>query len=155
MDLLIIISLLVAGLLLFIVEVFLIPGTTLAAIASALCLLAGIGHAFYHLGMTAGFATTGAAGIGCFLITLWFMRSKTIDRLSLKKSIDYRPNPLKGFHLEEGDEGVAVTRLALVGNAEFKGHVFEVRSSDGLIDEQTPICVDRIVDGMVLVKKLK
>ena len=39
MDTLIIISLIVAGLVLFIIEVFLLPGISIAGIISAICLL--------------------------------------------------------------------------------------------------------------------
>ena len=39
MEVFIIVSLILAGLLLFIVEVFLIPGISIAGIASAICLL--------------------------------------------------------------------------------------------------------------------
>ena len=76
-----------------------------------------------------------------------------VDKLSLKKSIDYRPEPLKGLDLKSGDMGKAITRLALIGNAEFNGHIIEVRSADGFIDEKCDIQVERIVDGIVFVRK--
>ena len=105
MEALIIIALILAGLLLFIVEVFLIPGISIAGIASAICILYA--------------------------------------------------NPLKGLNIKVGNEGIAVTRLALIGNAEISGHIIEVRSADGLIDEKTPIYVERIVENTVIVRKLK
>jgi len=49
---------------------------------------------------------------------------------------------------------VALTRLALIGNAEFKGHIIEVRSSDGFIDEKSKIRIERILDGVVMVQKI-
>jgi hypothetical protein len=52
-----------------------------------------------------------------------------------------------------GDKGHAVTRLALIGNADINGHILEVRSADGFIDEKTPIVVERIKDGCILVHK--
>ena len=82
------------------------------------------------------------------------MRSKTVDKLSLKKSIDYRPEPLQGLNLKTGDKGIALTRLALIGNAEFNGKIIEVRSSDGFIDEKCVIEIDRILDGVVMVRKV-
>ena len=81
------------------------------------------------------------------------MRSKTVDKLSLKKTIDYRPEPLKGLDLKAGDEGVALTRLALIGNAEFNGRIIEVRSSGDFIEQKSKIRVERILDGVVLVEK--
>ena len=55
MEVFIIVSLILAGLLLFIVEVFLIPGISIAGIASAICLLYANYYAFDTLGPIAGF----------------------------------------------------------------------------------------------------
>lgn len=155
MEILIIIALILAGLLLFIVEVFLIPGISIAGIASAICLLYANYYAFDALGLTAGFITLAASVIGCIAITSWFMHSKTVDKLSLKKTLDYKIDNLKGLDINVGDEGIAITRLALIGNADINGHIIEVRSADGLIDEKTPVYVVRIVEGSVIVRKLK
>ena len=154
MEIFIIIALILAGLLLFIVEVFLIPGISIAGIASAICLLYANYYAFDALGVTAGFITLVASGIGVVVVTAWSMHSKTVDKLSLKKTLDYKIDPLKGLDINVDDEGVAVTRLALIGNAEINGHIIEVRSADGLIDEKTPIRVERIVEGSVIVRKI-
>ena len=154
MDIIIIVSLIVAGLLLFIIEVFLLPGVSIAGIASAACLLYANYYAFDTLGTLPGCITLAVSAIGVIGITIWFMRSKTVDKLSLKKSIDYRPEPLKGLDLKPGDEGIALTRLALIGNAEFKGHIIEVRSSGDFIDQKSRIRVERILDGIVMVEKI-
>ena len=153
MEVFIIVSLILAGLLLFIVEVFLIPGISIAGIASAICLLYANYYAFDTLGPMAGSVTLIASVLGCIAIIIWFMRSKTIDKLSLKKTLDYKIDPLKGIRIRIGDRGVTVTRLALIGNANFNGHIIEVRSADGLIDENTPIYVERMVEGTVIVRK--
>ena len=152
MEVFIIVSLILAGLLLFIVEVFLIPGISIAGIASAICLLYANYYAFANLGM-AGFITLIASVLSCIAIIVWFMHSKTMDKLSLKKTLDYKIDPLKGTHIRIGDKGIAITRLALIGNANFNGHIIEVRSADGLIDENTPIYVERMVEGTVIVRK--
>lgn len=154
MSTLIIVGLIIAGLLLFVIEVFLIPGISIAGLASAGCLLYAVIYAFMELGTTAGILTLTLSAIGVAGITIWFLRSKTVDKLSLKKSIDYRPEPLKGLNLKPGDEGVALTRLALIGNAEFNGHIIEVRSSGDFIDEKSKIRIERILNGVVMVEKI-
>lgn len=154
MDIVIIVSLIVAGLLLFAIEVFLIPGISLAGLVSAGCILYANYYAFDTLGTLPGIITLVVSALGIIAVTVWFMRSKTVDKLSLKKTIDYRPEPLKGLDLKVGDEGVAITRLALIGNAEFNGHIIEVRSADGFIDEKCRIRVERILDGIVMVQKV-
>lgn len=153
MDILIIASLIIAGLILFIIEVFLLPGVSIAGIISAACMLYANYYAFNSLGTLPGCITLAISAIGVIAITIWFMRSKTVDKLSLKKTIDYKPEPLKGLGLKAGDEGIALTRLALIGNAEFDGNIIEVRSAGDFIEEKSRIRVNRIRDGIVLVEK--
>ena len=154
MDIVIIASLIIAGLILFIIEVFLLPGISIAGFVSAGCLLYANYYAFDTLGTVPGCITLAISVIGVVAITIWFMRSKTVDKLSLKKTIDYPPEPLKGLDLKVGDEGIALTRLALIGNAEFSGRIIEVRSSGEFIDQKSKIRVERILDGVVLVEKV-
>ena len=154
MDIVIIASLIIVGLILFIIEVFLLPGISIAGIISAVCLLYANYYAFDTLGTIPGCITLTISAMGVIGITIWFMRSKTVDKLSLKKTIDYRPEPLKGLDLKAGDEGIALTRLALIGNAEFNGRIIEVRSSGDFIDQKSKIRVERILDGIVLVEKV-
>ena len=139
MEILIIIALIVAGLLLFAVEVFLVPGITLAGIASGISLLYAIYYAFHNVDTQTGFITLAIVVAGIIGVTIWFMRSKTVDRLSLKKTLDYKPQPLIGTNIQVGNTGTSLTRLTLIGNAEINGHIVEVQSADGFIDEKTPI----------------
>ena len=153
MEILIIIALIVAGLILFFIEAFLVPGITFAGIASACSLLYAIYYAFSDMGMQAGFITLGVVALGIVGVTVWVMRSKTVDRLSLKKEIDYRHDPLKNMSIKIGDRGTSATRLTLIGNADINGHLIEVQSADGFIDEGTPIEVVRINNNTVYVKR--
>ena len=153
MDILIIASLIIAGLILFIIEVFLLPGISIAGIISAVCLLYANYYAFDTMGTLPGCITLVISAIGVIAITIWFMRSKTVDKLSLKKTIDYKPEPLKGLNLKAGVEGIALTRLALIGNAEFDGNIIEVRSTGDFIEEKSKIRIERIRDGIVMVEK--
>lgn len=153
MEILIIIALIVAGLILFLIEVFLVPGITLAGIASACSLLYAIYYAFSDMGMQAGFVTLGIVVLGIIGITVWVMRSKTVDRLSLKKELNYQHNPLRDIQIKAGDCGISTTRLTLIGNADINGYLIEVQSADGFIDEGTPIEVTRIDNNTVYVKR--
>ena len=154
MGTLIIITLIIAGLLLFAVEVFLIPGISLAGIASGASILYAIYYAFSSLGTQAGFITLGASVVGIAGVTLWFMRSKTVDRLALNQTLNFKLNPLKGLDLQVGDTGVPTTRLTLIGNAEIKGQRIEVQSADGFIEEKTAIRISRIDNGVVYVQRV-
>ena len=155
MEVLIISMLIIAGLILFIIEVFLIPGISVAGIASACSLLYAIYYAFDSLGTQAGIITIGITIIGITGITIWFMKGKTVDKLALKQTLDYKPNPLKGVDIHVGDIGTTITRLTLIGNAEINGHILEVQSADGFIDEKTPIKVCRITPNTIYVQAIQ
>lgn len=152
MSTLIIIAFILGGLILFAVEVFLVPGISLAGIGATLCILYAIFYAFVYVGTTAGWISVTCSALGIALVTVWFMRSKTVDRLALKKTLDYKPDPLKGLDLKAGDTGTTVTRLTLIGNADFNGNIVEVQSTDGFIDEKTLVEIVRINNGTVYVR---
>lgn len=155
MDVLIIIILIAVAVVLFLVELFVIPGISLAGISALACLTYANYYAFVHLGTGAGFITLLVSGVACIGALIWFMRSKTLDRLALKKDITSKVDRTAERSVKVGDTGITTTRLAQIGYAEINGDIVEVRSMDGLLNEKTPIVVSRITEGVILVEKLK
>ena len=155
MDVLIIIALIAAAVILFLVELFVIPGISLAGISALVCIIYANYYAFANLGTGAGFITLIISGIACIGSLVWFMRSKTLDKLALKKDITSKIDRSAAEKVKVGDTGITITRLAQIGNAEINGNIIEVKSMDGLLNEKTPIVVNRIHDGIIFVEKLK
>ncbi len=155
MDLFIILCLLLVALVLLLVDLFLIPGTGFASVLAAGCVVFAVYYAFDTLGMLAGLATLALAGIGGVLAVMRFMRSKTLDRVALKKNIDSTVDRTAAKSLRVGDKGKTVTRLALIGNADFDGKIVEVKSADGFMDAQTPVTVIRVSDSLIEVVRDK
>lgn len=153
MDILIIIVLLIMAILLFLAELFLLPGISIAGILSAICILYVNYHAFVNMGTMAGCITLTISIIAFIVALIWFMRSKTLDKVSLKKQIKGNININADYVAQVGDCGVSTTRLALIGYADIKGHIVEVKSTGELIDAQTPIRIVRIVNNVILVEK--
>ena len=155
MDVLIIIALIAAAVILFLVELFVIPGISLAGISALVCIIYANYYAFANLGTGAGFITLIISGIACIGSLVWFMRSKTLDKLALKKDITSKIDRSAAEKVKVGDTGITITRLAQIGNAEINGNIIEVKSMDGLLNEKTPIVVNRITDAIIFVEKLK
>ena len=155
MDVLIIIALIAAAVILFLVELFVIPGISLAGISALVCIIYANYYAFANLGTGAGFITLIISGIACIGSLVWFMRSKTLDKLALKKDITSKIDRSAAEKVKVGDTGITITRLAQIGNAEINGNIIEVKSMDGLLNEKTPIVFNRITDGIIFVEKLK
>ena len=151
MEILIIASLLIAGIILLLLEVFLFPGISLAGIGATVCLVYANVRAFSELGTWPGVITLAISIISSILVFVWFMRSKSLDRLALKKDIDSSVKQPESATIQVGDTGIALTRLAQIGNARFGDRIVEVRTTGDFIDAKTPIIVERITDGIILV----
>ena len=154
MDILIIVSLLIAGLILLLLEVFLFPGISLAGIGATVCIVYANIRAFNELGTWPGVITLAISIISSILVFVWFMRSKSLDRLALKKDIDSSVKRPEVATIKPGDTGVAITRLAQIGNAQFGENIVEVKTTGDFIDAHSPIGVERITDGVIIVAPL-
>ena len=146
MDILIITVLIIAAVILFLVELFVIPGISLAGISALVCIIYANYYAFANLGMA-------ISGVACIGSLVWFMRSKMLDKLALKKDIDSKVDRSAEDSVKVGDTGISTTRLAQIGYAEINGNIVEVKSIDGFLNEKTPIIVSRITDGTIMVEK--
>lgn len=155
MDILIITILIIAAVILFLVELFVIPGISLAGLLAGGCIIFANYYAFANMGTAAGFITLTISAIACIGSLILFMRSKTLDKIALKKDITSKVDRSAEERVKVGDIGITTTRLALIGYAEINGDIVEVKSTDGLMNEKTRIIVNRITDGTILVEKLK
>ena len=154
MDILIICLLILAAVILFLVELFVVPGISIAGILAGVCAVLGNYYAFVHVGTGAGVITLTITALASIGSLVWFMRSKTLDKLSLKADITGRVDRSAEQSLQPGDTGITTTRLALIGYADIRGHIVEVKSTGEFLDEHTPVRVARVVDGTVLVEKM-
>ena len=143
MDILIIAVLIIAAVILFLVELFVIPGISLAGISALVCILYANYYAFTNLGMAGGFVTLGISAVACIGSLIWFMRSKMLDKLALKKDIDSKVDRSAEDSVKVGDIGISTTRLAQIGYAEINGKIVEVKSIDGFLNEKTPVFVSQ------------
>lgn len=153
MDILFIVVVFLVSAVLFAIEVFLTPGMGLAGIGAACGVVAGNWMVFSYYGTTAGLWVLAASVLASILLTVGLMRSRTLDRLSLKQKIDSTAATAEQLSVRPGDEGVAVTRLALVGNADIGGKLVEVKSADGFLEEGTPVKVVSVSQAQIIVKR--
>ncbi|WP_291528219.1 NfeD family protein [Bacteroides sp. UBA939] len=155
MDILIITVLIIAAVILFLVELFVIPGISVAGFLAGGCMIFANYYAFAYLGTTGGFITLTISAIACIGSVILFMRSKTLDKIALNKNITSKVDRTVEEKIKVGDTGVAITRLALIGNADIDGNIVEVKSMDGFLNEKTPIVVNRISNGVIMVEQKK
>ncbi|MBE6312779.1 MAG: hypothetical protein E7076_06460 [Bacteroidales bacterium] len=132
--------LLVLGVIMMVIEIFLLPGFSIAGIMGIFFLLAGIVKAFMF-SMEAGFLVSLIALLSMALAIYLFMRSKTLNRLSLQESIDSKVDPLKNIDVKVGDRAVTLSRLAPIGKIKVNDKVVEAKSVKDFIDDGVEVVV--------------
>ena len=137
MELLIPLSLIVLGLVLIVVEVYVVPGFNVVGLFGFLSIIFGIGYTFTTHGLTGGIvATIGTLGVGAALFyVLW--RSGAWNRFVLTTSLG--PDRTLTESSEQtrsrylGRSGVAVTPLRPAGVALIDGERLEVATEGEFI----------------------
>lgn len=153
LNIAIIIFLMALAIALILVEIFLLPGITLAGIGGGLFAVGGVIYA-YTMSPTAGNITLVASAVAFCGIFLWLMRKNSFKRIALNTDIDSKLTSSRELGIEAGDEGITLSRLAPIGKANIKGIIVEAKSREEFIDEQTPVVVVRVEGYNVIVKPI-
>ena len=152
-DIIFIVALIIVALVLMVVEMLLIPGFGLAGLGAMASFVYANYYAFTEMDYLAGFITLFASLLLAVLIIIFVLRSRAIDKMGLEQNIDSTVASEASKQVKVGDTGMAITRLALIGNALINDSIVEVKSCDGFLDENTPIVVERIVENIIMVRK--
>jgi membrane-bound ClpP family serine protease len=152
MSWLIIISLIIIGIIFLLLEILVVPGTTLVGLAGAGLMVGGIVTAFSTYGVQAGVLTLAGSLVLSVLAIALALKSNTWRKAMLGTEIDGRVNVVEPDTVLAGDEGIAITRLNPMGKAMIKDDFYEVTSKDNLISENTPIVVVKVEGNKIIVK---
>lgn len=153
-EIIIIIFLILLGVGLFLAEVFLLPGITIAGIAGGVMLIGSIAYAFYYMGETAGYITIVANIVITAAAFIFIMKSNALNHIALKTDIEATVDQTEIKQLQEGQTGVALSRLNPIGKAEFDNqYIVEVKSVTGeFIDEGENVQIVKIEKSSVMVQ---
>ncbi len=151
MSWLLIIILIVLGLLFLLLEVLVIPGTTLAGILGFGALFVGIWQAYASKGIAAGHITLGST-IVVTIISLYFsFKTGTWKRMALKSTVDGKMDQLEGLDIKVGDIGTSISRLAPSGKAIFNNEIIEVHTFGEFIDQEKELIVISVTENKIIV----
>jgi membrane-bound ClpP family serine protease len=152
MEWLTVISLIVVGIILVVVEIIFVPGTTVVGLLGGLLAVVGVVLSFSYFGNQTGWYTLAATSILSGGLLYWSLRSRAWERFSLKTTIDGRVNEIDLNSLKTGDEGSAVSALRPMGKAEIGGRLFEVTSLGIYIETGTRIRIVRVSSNQIVVE---
>lgn len=88
MNILILVLLAVAGVLLLVLELFLIPGFGIAGIAGGGCMIGAVVYAYMAISATAGHITFFATVLAAAIAIYAFYKSRAIEKMGLDTKID-------------------------------------------------------------------
>ena len=148
-------TLLVIGIILIVVELIFIPGTTLFGIMGLVLTIIGVVISFTAFGSGTGiFVLLGAfAALG--IVLFFSLRSNAWDRLSLKQSSRGRVNDDVPSSVWKGDIGVALSTLRPTGKVEFNEKVVEVSTLGPYVDAGSKVQVVEVRSNKILVEAVK
>lgn len=151
MELVIILGLILLGSVLFFLEIFFLPGFIFAIIGSLL-MIAGIYYSYSSYGSFIGNITL-LSTIALNIISLVMgFKSGLWNKASLKDTNDGKMNTIDHHTLNVGDEGIAESKIAIIGKASFNGQNVEVESTHGYVSEGTKIVITKIDHNKIFIK---
>jgi len=151
MEIALIILFVVLGVALMLLEIFFLPGITIGGIAGAGFLIAAIWVAFVNFSATIGWLTLIVSFALLATFIALFIKGKFWKRISLNTEITSKVE-YQNLVVKVGEKGVAISRLAPIGNANFSGNVLEVKSLSGFIDVGSEVEAVEVSENEILVK---
>ena len=147
-----IIALIALGILLILLEFFVVPGITVAGIGGLILLVSGIAMSYSKFGTPDGHYLLAGTAISLIFILYIAFKSKTWKKISLNKEINSKAKEDLSLKINVKDEGMTVSRLAPTGTILVNDELVEAESRSGFIDENEKITVTKIKLNKIIVK---
>lgn len=144
-------GLLLLGLVLLLVEFFLIPGTTVVGILGGLIMASAVVLAFYSQDTKTGMLFLIAAFLASVITVYAGLKVYSSNKLSVNSAIDSK-SYIQDDNVEVGSEGIALSDLRPNGKARINKMKYEVYSVGEYIESGTAIEVDSVYDHKIYVK---
>ncbi len=148
----VIIVLIVVGLFFIILEMLVVPGTTVVGVVGFILMAIGIWQTYAVYGTPAGHYVLAGSAVLTLATLALSLRSKTWNRVMLHSEISGKTNVYEADKVKVGDVGKTVSRLVPMGKAIINDDYYEVRSSGEYINQNTEITVVKIEHNRIFVK---
>jgi len=150
----VVIALLLLGILLILLEILFVPGTTIVGVGGVILLGIGIYLAYDFLGSTAGHISLASSVAVVFLSLIVLLKGKTWQRMALDTKVDGKGVELLENLVSVGDRGKTISRLNPIGKALFADKILEVSTTGDFVDEDSIIEVVKVEQNKIKVKTI-
>ncbi|WP_276499530.1 NfeD family protein [Pontibacter litorisediminis] len=154
LDWITVISLIGIGLLLIIVELIFVPGTTIVGILGFVLTAIGIWIGYAALGTETGHIILGATVLISGIAFLYSFRSDSWTRFALREQNRGHVNEEYQHTLQVGEEGTTVSALRPQGTALFAERHHEVQTRGEFVAPNTPIRIIRLDQNKIIVEAI-
>lgn len=152
MEWLIIVSLILLGITLIIVEIIFVPGTTIVGILGFIMGGYGIYLGYDYFGNTTGHIVLTSSVVLAFIGIFYSFKSGAWKKFANKSVSDSKVNEGLTLGLKEGDLGQTASSLKPIGKGIFNDKEYEVTSQGNFISENESIRIVKIVHNKIIVK---
>lgn len=149
----ILISLLTLGVILMLVEVLFVPGTTLVGALGILVTGVGIYYGFINFETGPALTILGLAVLANVVVIAYGFRSGVWNKFSLKDTITSRSFDDRLIGLEVGQEGRTVSDFRPYGKVEIGDKIYEAKSEIGFLATGTKVYIEKLEDNRIIINK--
>jgi|SRR5690554_144456 membrane-bound ClpP family serine protease len=149
----ILISLLTLGIILVLVEVLFIPGTTIVGLLGLIVTAVGVYYGFRTFEANIALAILGLAIISNVLVIIYGFRSGVWDKFSLKDTHTSRSFEGRLLGLEVGQKGRTVSDFKPYGKVEIGDRIYEAKSENGFLSPGIEVYIDKLEDNRIIITK--
>jgi membrane-bound ClpP family serine protease len=153
-DILAISALIIVGLLLIIIEVLFVPGTTIVGIAGFFLALIGVYLSYQLFGTSIGHTVLTITAVSGLVLCYLGFKSKIWQRFALNTSLLGRVNDQGELQLHVGEAGITVSMLRPSGNAEFNNQVYEVHTQGRMVERGTQVKIISIDKYKIIIEPI-
>ncbi len=147
-----IIALIILGIVLILLEFFVVPGITVAGIGGLMMLVSGVFMAYMKYGTPGGHYVLTGTVFSLILILYIAFKSKTWKKIALDASIQSKAKEDLSQKVKTGDTGTSVSRLAPRGTVSVNDLFIEAESVSGLIEQGEKVEIVKVKGNKIIVK---
>lgn len=148
----VVIGLLVLGILLLLLEIIFVPGTTVVGIGGFILLAIGVYLAYTSVSAMAGHISLASSVAVIFLALIVLLKGQTWKRVALDDKLEGRSLESMRDILKIGDRGKTISRLNPVGKALFDERIVEVSTTGDFVAEEVEIEITKVEQNRIRVK---
>lgn len=147
-------TLVILGMFLVILEVIFIPGTTVVGILGFLCLIAGVYVSYNTYGKIAGHSVFAGTTLLMLAAILYSLKTKAWKKFSLNDEIKSKVNDDIKLDIEVGEVVKTISALRPSGTVEFNNVQFEVSTTGEFIEQGKSVKIIQINNKEIIVEPI-